>query len=176
MRSLTTQEHLRCQEFFFEMDPNRDGVIELSELKQALEERAEIPADEALRIFSALDSNKDERISYAEFLAAMVTTRIEIDDDHIAQTFNRFDSDRSGYITADDLQEVLGDSIDRGEVENLLAEGDYDGDGFISLSEFTRFIACGSPEFRTPRLRWQVAVKKTINVQRACLLFRSAAS
>merc|ERR1711862_1093450 len=70
----------------------------------------------------ALDSNEDDEIHYSDFLAAMVSTQIALHDGLLYDTFKRFDTDNSGYITVENLKELLGESYDGVNVECLLSE------------------------------------------------------
>merc|ERR1712019_99783 len=104
------------------MDANKQGTITLAELKAVLEGKFHVSDDEARSIFDTLDTNNDEEIHYSDFLAAMVSTRIKLHDDLLTSAFRRFDTDSSGYITVENLREVLGDRADDDEVEKLVAE------------------------------------------------------
>merc|ERR1712137_296743 len=61
-------------------------------------------------------------------------------DDLLSSTFQRFDVDNSGYITASNLQEVLGDSFSGAGMEELIKEADFEKDGRISYDEFIRYL------------------------------------
>ena len=61
----------------------------------------------------------------------------------IRAVFNQFDKDRSGYITAAELKEVLskmGRSYSKSEVENMIRTVDRDGNGKISIEEFAQLL------------------------------------
>ena len=54
-----------------------------------------------------------------------------------------FDIDGDGTITAEELRKVLvnlGSNLTPEEVELLIKEADYDGNGELDLSEFTAFM------------------------------------
>ena len=51
-------------------------------------------------------------------------------------TFARFDVDKSGYITKDNLRVVLGDSYQGADIEQLIEDADTTKDGQISYDEF----------------------------------------
>merc|ERR1719235_2859566 len=93
-----------------------------------------------MEIFDALDTNHDDEIHYNDFLAAMVSTRIAVHDDLLKQAFRKFDLDNTGYITVDNLKEVLGEHHEGEDVENLLKEADFTHDGRISYDEFVAFV------------------------------------
>merc|ERR1712226_1321521 len=100
------------------------GTITFQELKSCLEEKFSVPGDETRAIFAAMDTNNDNEIHYSNFLAALVSTRITMHDDLLRTAFNKFDTDSSGYITAENLRHVLGDNFDGQKVENLIADAD----------------------------------------------------
>merc|ERR1719181_2288994 len=81
---------------------------------------------------------------YSDFLAAMLTSRIAQNEAHIRAAFNRLDKDSSGYITLDNLKQVLGDSHNGEDVEKLLKEADFSGDGQISYEEFLMYLEGGA--------------------------------
>ena len=61
-----------------------------------------------------------------------------IDNKTLKDTFNAFDKDGSGSITADELKEMLGGGSDYDpQVWNqIISEVDQNGDGEIDLKEF----------------------------------------
>merc|ERR1719491_52833 len=108
-------------------------------------------ADDAIDIaFKALDVNHTNEIDYAEFLSAMamVPSCIELNDVILQQTFRRFDTDSSGYITEANLQEVLGDKFEGKKVSKLLIESGTTNNGAISFREFIHYMGNESPKKR----------------------------
>lgn len=138
--SLSNTERAKVRNYFIAMDKNHKGTITLAELKQVLVDKFHIPEDETKQVFDALDSNHDEEIHYSDFLAAMVSTRIVLHDDLLRQTFKRFDTDNSGYITAGNLREVLGNTFEGEQVEQFVKEADQLKDGRISYAEFASYL------------------------------------
>jgi len=138
--SLTSEESAKVMEDFRKLDANNQGTITLTELKDVLVRKYKITDEEALEVFKTMDTNCDEEIHYSDFLAAMLTTRINLHDDLLRRAFNKFDTDQSGYITPDNLREVLGEIAKGSQVTDLLAEADYLKDGRISYEEFVRFL------------------------------------
>jgi calcium-dependent protein kinase len=60
--------------------------------------------------------------------------------------FEKFDFDKDGYITPEELRMHTGL---KGSIEPLLEEADIDRDGKISLSEFQRLLRTASLGSRT---------------------------
>merc|ERR1719183_1663422 len=107
--SLSNDERSKVRDYFIAMDKSQQGTITLPELKEVLINKFHITDAETAEIFHALDTNSDEEIHYSDFLAAMVSTRIAVHDDLLRQAFSKFDIDNSGYITVDNLKQVLGE-------------------------------------------------------------------
>ena len=59
-----------------------------------------------------------------------------IEERRIAEAFDRMDSDDSGYISKQNLRELLGKDYPKEYVDALVADADTDGDGRISYPEF----------------------------------------
>ncbi|CAK0909999.1 unnamed protein product [Prorocentrum cordatum] len=70
----------------------------------------------------------------------MAATRIKMHDDLIQKTFHRFDVDNSGFITRENLKQVLGDVFKEEEVDSIMADLDTSHDGQISYEEFFEYI------------------------------------
>mmetsp|Transcript_50169 Transcript_50169/g.92671 ORF Transcript_50169/g.92671 Transcript_50169/m.92671 type:complete len:549 (+) Transcript_50169:130-1776(+) len=138
--SLSATERAQVRDAFVAMDADHTGTVKLSALKEILVENFELPDEKINDIVQALDYNNDEELNYSEFLAAMVSTRIEMHDDLLMNAFRRFDTDGTGYITVEDLRKVLGESFDGATVEELLREADACGKGKISAEEFIRYL------------------------------------
>jgi len=144
--SLTISEQSQVRAAFVDMDLNRSGFIELFELRDVIKERLKLPEAEIQHLFKILDCNQDERVHYSEFLAAMMSSRITLHDELIAAAFNRFDMEGTGYITSNNLAEVLGHCCPAEEVAQLINEADFDSDGCINLEEFMVYIRGDAPE------------------------------
>mmetsp|Transcript_66089 Transcript_66089/g.125059 ORF Transcript_66089/g.125059 Transcript_66089/m.125059 type:complete len:530 (-) Transcript_66089:177-1766(-) len=138
--SLTNDERAKVRDAFLAMDKNKTGTITAGEFKKVLENEFHITDEEAGRAFHALDTSHDSEVHYADFLAAMLTSRIQLHDKLLKQTFRRFDTDNTGYITSEDLKKILGDSIDGAEADQLVAEVDTSHDGKIDYQEFIHYV------------------------------------
>ena len=74
---------------------------------------------------------------YTEFLAATLEAHGHIEEERIADAFDRLDSDDSGYISKENLKEFLGDTASDKDIDEIIANVDADNDG---QSEF--FFSC----------------------------------
>jgi len=138
--SLTNEERAEVREAFIEIDKDRSGAISIVEFKQVLEEKFHIDHEAAQQAFQALDSNHDDEIHYSDFLAAMVSSRIKMHDDLLKETFKRFDTHNTGFITEDDLTSILGETCEPEEVKAMMKDVNKNQDGHISYSEFIHYI------------------------------------
>merc|ERR1712232_1261187 len=79
--SLTNEERAKLRDAFMKMDKNSQGTITLAEFKQAIETHFHLDDEEVEKCFQAVDAANNGEIQYSEFLAAMVSSRINIHDD-----------------------------------------------------------------------------------------------
>jgi Ca2+-binding EF-hand superfamily protein len=62
-------------------------------------------------------------------------------DDEITRTFNEFDYDDDGYITAVEFKLAMTarrETVSGDEIDSIFEHADGDGDGRINLAEFTK--------------------------------------
>jgi Ca2+-binding EF-hand superfamily protein len=159
--SLSSEESEIFRKNFLRIDTTHDGRITFPELLEALkdhsarsgavgdsvdETRSKV-ADfgEMLRIFAAMDENGDWRVQYTDFLAAMLSAQLDTPakssgslDRLLHKAFDRFDFDRSGDISAEDLQQVL--NLDAREAQDFISEADANRSGSLSYSTFVRHV------------------------------------
>lgn len=67
-------------------------------------------------------------------------TAPESDAAELAATFDEFDSDDDGLITAAEFRLAMqgrGETVTDAELDQIFATADHDGDGAIGLAEFT---------------------------------------
>lgn len=76
------------------------------------------------------------RIRYTEFLAATIEAHGAISEERLAECFDRLDSDDSGYISAENLAELLGEDFPKEEIAEIIKEADVEGVGQVSYSAF----------------------------------------
>jgi len=151
--SLSNEQRAKVCEHFISLNTSCEGTITLSELRQALDTLGVSDEQEVKSVFEALDSNQDHEIHYSDFLAAMLSTKIDLNEELMAATFRKFDTDSSGYITLANLREMLGDTFEGEHVEVLLREAGFDEQGGISYPEFVAFLSRSPASPRSPRVR-----------------------
>merc|ERR1712070_1337428 len=83
---------------------------------------------------------------YSDFLAAMACYSVDLDDDILKATFQKFDTSGTGYIDANDFHRVLGKC---GEADALVQEADaIQRDGNIEYGEFAEYVKSSRKSFK----------------------------
>ena len=127
------------KKIFKAFDKKNDGQISFDELKQGLVQlkSSHINEEEVFELFKTLDSDKNGRIDYTEFLASTLHKKSYLRIERLYETFTMFDKDNSGYISKKELMEVLRtEKQQEKEIEKYIKEADKDGDGKINYKEF----------------------------------------
>ncbi|XP_060192709.1 calcium-dependent protein kinase 18-like [Lycium barbarum] len=159
--TLDEEELADVRDQFAAIDVDKNGVITLEEMRQALAKDLpwKMKESRVLEILQAIDSNTDGLVDFSEFVAA--TLHIPQLEEHnlikwqqrSQAAFEKFDVDRDGFITPEELRMHTGL---KGSIDPLLEEADIDKDGKISLSEFRRLLrtaSIGSRMVTSPTVR-----------------------
>ncbi|KAK1357663.1 Calcium-dependent protein kinase [Heracleum sosnowskyi] len=147
--TLDEEELADLRDQFHAIDVDKNGAISLEEMRQALAKDIpwKVKESRVLEILQAMDSNTDGLVDFHEFVAA--TLHVHQLEEHNSEkwqqishaAFEKFDVDKDGFITAEELKMHTGL---RGSIDPLLEEADIDKDGKISLSEFRRLLRTAS--------------------------------
>ncbi|NP_001312822.1 calcium-dependent protein kinase 28-like [Nicotiana tabacum] len=154
--TLDEEELSDLKDQFSAIDVDKNGVISLEEMRQALAKDLpwKMKESRVLEILQAIDSNTDGLVDFPEFVAA--TLHVHQLEEHNSTkwqqrsqaAFEKFDVDRDGFITPEELKMHTGL---KGSIDPLLEEADIDKDGKISLSEFRRLLRTASMSSPTVR-------------------------
>ncbi|XP_074296505.1 calcium-dependent protein kinase 18-like [Silene latifolia] len=151
--TLNDDELANLRDQFDAIDVDKSGTISLEEMRQALAKDLpwKLKDSRVMEIVEAIDSNTDGFVDFTEFVAATLHVHQlhELDNEkwqELSQrAFEKFDVDKDGYITPDELRMHTGL---KGSMEPLLEEADIDKDGRISLAEFRRLLRSASMSSR----------------------------
>lgn len=131
----------------FEMiDRDGDGKIAKEELGSLLSRLgAEPPSEEELRLMlSEVDRDGDGCITLEEFHAIGSAFAPSADTSELRETFDFFDSDRDGKITAEELFSVfrtIGDArCTLDDCRRMIRGVDRNGDGIVCFEDFSRMM------------------------------------
>jgi Ca2+-binding EF-hand superfamily protein len=113
---------------FEKIDKDGDGEISLKAMKSVLMQNAEAGAlgalteNEVEMLFESIRVRKHEpTIRWHEFLAAGLS-QARVDDRNLRLAFDRMDTNRKGYITFEDLRDLLGNSAESDLLERVWME------------------------------------------------------
>ena len=106
--TLSNSDRQNIREVFLELDRDASGTLTLEELREIMVGEQHMSEAEFRRVFDAMDFNGDGEIRYSDFLAAFCMLSIKLDEQHLRDAFDRFDIDRTGYISKKNLKDVLG--------------------------------------------------------------------
>ncbi|KAK9227983.1 hypothetical protein WN944_020929 [Citrus x changshan-huyou] len=147
--TLDDEELADLRDQFDAIDVDKNGSISLEEMRQALAKDLpwKLKESRVLEILQAIDCNTDGLVDFSEFVAA--TLHVHQLEEHDSEkwqlrsqaAFEKFDIDRDGFITPEELRMHTGL---KGSIDPLLEEADIDKDGRISLSEFRRLLRTAS--------------------------------
>ena len=121
------------------------GTITTVELGQVMRTFGWTPTEMELQdMIGVIDQDENGCISFDEFVWLMSQDLHDEDiEDEIRDAFRVFDREGNGFISATDLQDVLGkigEKLSQEEVDELIGEADIDGDGNIFYDEFAAMI------------------------------------
>ena len=116
-------------------DKVKDGVINYPEFKEALKVYS-YTEDELIEMFTGVDIDGTGTVSYSEFLAATIETHGPIEENRIAEAFDRIDGDDTGYITVKNLKFMLGQEVSEDYIDEVIDEVDLTRDHRICYDEF----------------------------------------
>lgn len=131
------------RDLFTVLDSKGTGTITLVDMKKAL---GQINSDKQMddktieKLFRGIDIDRSGQVHYNEFLAAVVESQGLITMEHLADAFDRLDSSGKGYISKDDLRNILGVDCNENLVNRMMDEADIKKNGQIDYDEFLRLM------------------------------------
>ncbi|GAX17299.1 hypothetical protein FisN_10Lh162 [Fistulifera solaris] len=131
----TSEEIGFLKDLFVRFDKMKNGEIDENEFALALSAYNYSP-EEISTLFHGIDIDGTGNVHYIEFLAATIEALGPIDEERIAEAFDRLDSDDTGYITVANLRDFLGDEVPTEYLEKIIQEADLLHDHRISYEEF----------------------------------------
>lgn len=123
---------------FEKYDVHEHGEISLSDFKEALSTSYDYSDFELEEMFHGIDVDGMGTIHYSEFLAATIEAHGFIDEERLAEAFDRIDTDDDGYITVENLRDFLGNDVPAKDLEEIIDEADLQGARRISFREFVQ--------------------------------------
>ncbi|MFI6048394.1 EF-hand domain-containing protein [Nocardia sp. NPDC051321] len=131
----------RSFDAFTLFDGDGDGLVSAGDIVRAVSSAGlEITTEDAAAFVVAADSDGDHRISRAEFDAARAQ-KVSDGADEYTHAFHAFDLDGSGYLSLDEMEKLAAQcGYPPDSAAELMTAADRDGDGKLSLAEFTALM------------------------------------
>ncbi|XP_039428214.1 centrin-2 [Corvus cornix cornix] len=142
---LPEEQQREIREAFELFDADGSGSIDVKELKVAMRALGFEPKKEEIKkMISDMDKEGTGKIGFHDFLAVMTQRMAEKDSkEEILKAFKLFDDDETGKISFKNLKRVakeLGENLTDEELQEMIDEADWDGDGEVSEQEFLRIM------------------------------------
>jgi calcium-dependent protein kinase len=171
---------------FLDLDLNGSGTITLQDFEKHLFER-DHKLDKVFiqETFKKLDVHMNGEIHYSEFLAAYDHIALARNDEAISRAFDVFDSDKSGFITKENLREIfrnhLSEAEDMLEFERMLEDAGCSDSRGMDQRDFAMMVKNPRPVDHfltpnTPKLNTWIQVDATPDDKRLSVRTASTAS
>ena len=140
VKLLKESEISGLRDIFRKLDQDNTGYISFKELENAMQEGG-YPgsASDIKQIINNVDYEGNGKINYTEFIVATVSVKEFLTEERMWYLFKYFDTDDSGYITHNNIREVMSESgknLDDKEIVDIITMHDIETNGKISFKEF----------------------------------------
>ncbi|CAF3881542.1 unnamed protein product, partial [Rotaria sordida] len=134
---------IKFRHVFDLFDKNGDGNIDANEIGQVMRSLGLNPTNKEITdLIAEVDKNGNQRLDFQEFIAFMNKHWHERDQEaELREAFRLFDRDNSGYITINELKQVMlnmGEKLNQEELEDMMREADVNKDGKLDYQEFVQ--------------------------------------
>merc|ERR1712039_44047 len=121
------------------LDTEGDGLLSPKELLTAMRHVGyEMSPAELEHLVDSLDGTGNQRIGYKEFISALIERRVKFDRQQLRECFNKFDKDKTGKISYNDVKCVMaGQVLTESEWQEIVQFGSQIGGGGAQSTELT---------------------------------------
>ena len=127
---------------FSVFDKDGDGHITITELEAVMTSLGiDFTEEELEDMIHLLDTDGSGTVDFPEFLTIMASERDEVEE--IREAFEVFDINKNGFISAEELRQVMtdmGENVTAEEVDEMIRAADMDNDGLVSFGEFSNMM------------------------------------
>ncbi|XP_034662746.1 calmodulin-related protein 97A-like [Drosophila subobscura] len=146
MTELTEEQIAEFKEAFSLFDKDGSGSITTRELGVLMRSLGQNPTEAELQdLVNEVDIDGNGEIDFNEFCSMMSKQIRETDtEEEMREAFKIFDRDLDGFISPAELRFVminLGEKVTDEEIDEMIREADFDGDGLINYEEFVWMIS-----------------------------------
>merc|ERR1711934_1331611 len=140
--TLPPSEIKKLRDLFKAFDTDGSGTLSLAEFRGAMEKHAAMDGKSVADLFSKIDSDHTGLISYSEFISSSLSTYVHLNEERLTAAFDKLDPDKSGFIDAHELGNLLKGSVEQKDIDQMIADADAEGenDGKISRDEFIKIV------------------------------------
>ncbi|CAF4003029.1 unnamed protein product [Rotaria sordida] len=143
MSSFSTAKAEEFRHVFMLFDKNGDGTIDANEIGQVMRSLGLNPTNKEIAdLIAEVDKNGNQHLDFQGFVTFMSKHWHERDQEaELREAFRLFDRDNSGYITINELKEVMlnmGEKLNQEELEEMMREADVNKDGKLDYEEFVQ--------------------------------------
>lgn len=126
-------------------DKDKDGTITAKELANVMKSLNQDPSEQELNeMIAEVDIDGNGHIDFDEFVNLMNRRSKETDaEEEVINAFKVLDKDGQGTISSTELRHIMttmGDKLTEDEVDEMIREADFDGNGIINYEEFVRMM------------------------------------
>ena len=140
------EEYAIACNFFDKIDVNNNGKISLDDLYVGLSiiKGDKIKDTDVLEIFANLDIDKNNYLSYEDFVRGAIDKNCLLDEKILSFAFKYFDKDDKGVITINEISYIFKDHLTskyiNERLKKIISEVDEDNDGKITYNEFCKLM------------------------------------
>ncbi|KAJ7568609.1 hypothetical protein O6H91_01G039900 [Diphasiastrum complanatum] len=137
------------QRVFDAFDENKDGKLSREDLGRSLEKLGlNLSEQELMAIVMEVDKNGNGFVDLEEFLALYskdVSNLEEPEEEYLKETFQIFDKNKDGFISAEELQHMMcnmgfAEGTNVVDCRHMIKGVDRDGDGLVDFMDFKHMM------------------------------------
>ena len=162
MSTISDVELKTLQKEFAGLDKDGNGdvtVDELGDILKSMRLKLRLSDMQIKRVLKQIDSNGDGSIDSEELMDILekfdtdgVVYKALHHRSAIRQAFQKYDEDKSGYITKDEMVEIIRDrtgiNVPEKHIERMMADCDQNDDNQINYEEFVTLMTKSSMQRR----------------------------
>jgi calcium-dependent protein kinase len=130
---LSKSERENLAKIFKAIDKNGDGKLSLEEILDGYDQffGKNMDKTDIEKMFKSVDIDNSGFIDYSEFVVAAMNEKNLLTNEKLQAAFRMFDKDGSGYISSEEIKEILGfgKTLSEEAVNEVIRQVDANGDG-----------------------------------------------